>query len=102
MGRRFVTLRLHVTAWAASVEPEDKTTTPASRTAQPAALFQKRRIRSRLRAAGFVDELGARAAALENDLALMKGGEFRAMTDADDGRICEFPRQKSHQTILAA
>src|SRR5262245_3095846 len=78
-----------------------KTTTPASRTDQPAALFQKRR-RSRLRAAGFVDELGACAAALKNDLAVMKGSEFRAMTDADDGRICELPRQKSHQTILAA
>src|SRR5262245_39178245 len=54
------------------------------------------------RAAGFVDELGARAAALENDLALMKGGEFRAMTDANDGRVCELPRQESHHTILAA
>ena len=47
------------------------------------------------RAAGFVDELGARAAALENDLTLMKGGEFRAMTDANDGRVCELPRQRS-------
>ena len=54
------------------------------------------------RAAGFVDELGARAAALENDLTLMKGGEFRAMTDANDGRVCELPRQESHHTILAA
>jgi hypothetical protein len=54
------------------------------------------------RAAGFVDELGPRAAALENDLALMKGGKFRTMTDADDGRVCELPRQQSHQTILAA
>jgi hypothetical protein len=49
-----------------------------------------------------VDELGARAAALENDLTLMKGGKFRTMTDADDGRVCELPRQQSHQTILAA
>src|SRR4029453_11579197 len=49
---------------------------------------------------GLLDELGARAAAFENDLALMKGGEFRAMTDADDGRVCELPRQQSHQTIL--
>src|SRR5215468_9355427 len=32
----------------------------------------------------------------------MKGREFRTMTDADDGRVCELPRQKSHQTILAA
>ena len=69
---------------------------------KPAALFQKRRSRSRLRAAGFVDELGTLAAALENDLALMEGGELRAMTDADDGRVCELPRQKSHQTMLAA
>ena len=43
------------------------------------------------RAAGFVDELGTRAAALENDLASMKGGEFRAMTDANDGCVCELP-----------
>jgi hypothetical protein len=50
----------------------------------------------------FVDELGARAAALENDLALMKGSEFRAITDANHGRVCELPRQESHQTILAA
>jgi hypothetical protein len=34
-----------------------------------------------------LDELGARAAALEHDLALMKGGELRAMADADDGRV---------------
>jgi hypothetical protein len=51
---------------------------------------------------GIVDELGARAAALQNDLALMKGGEFSAMTDANDGRVCELPRQEFHQTILAA
>src|SRR5262249_32382869 len=47
-------------------------------------------------------QTGTLSAALENDLALMKGGEFRAMTDADDGRVWELPRQKSHQTILAA
>ena len=69
---------------------------------KPAALFQKRRSRSRLRAAGFVDELGTLASALENDLALMEGGELRAMTDADDCCVCELLRQKSHQTILAA
>src|SRR5262249_61050868 len=61
------------------------------------ALSRRRRARKSLkRRSRYV------AAALENDLALMKGGEFRAMTDADDGRVCELPRQKSHQTILAA
>ena len=37
------------------------------------------------------------APALENDLSAMKGFEFGPMTDANDGRVFELPRQERHQ-----
>ena len=43
------------------------------------------------------DELCALAPALENDLSAMKGFEFGPMTDANDGRVFELPRQERHQ-----
>ena len=47
------------------------------------------------------DEACSTAPAQENDFAVMKVRQFRAMTDADDGRIFEFLRQQFHHSILA-
>ncbi len=43
------------------------------------------------------DELCAAVSALENDLTVMKGLEFRPMTNADDSCMLELLRQKFHQ-----
>src|SRR5262249_4936165 len=47
------------------------------------------------------DEPCAAAATQENDFAMMKVGQLRAMTDADDGRVSELLRQQLHHSILA-
>ena len=46
------------------------------------------------------DELCAPAPTLENDLTAMKGFEFEAMTETNNGRSFELPAQKLHQLIL--
>ena len=46
------------------------------------------------------NELCTPAAVLKNDLASMKAREFRAMTNADDGRLFELLEQELHQSIL--
>ena len=43
------------------------------------------------------DEFCALAPALENYLSAMKGFELGPMTDANDGRVFELPRQERHQ-----
>src|SRR6516225_3037147 len=47
------------------------------------------------------DEPCAAAATQENDFAMMKVRQLRAMTDADDGRVSELLRQQLHHSILA-
>ena len=50
---------------------------------------------------GITNEFCASPAVLKDELAFMKGCEFRAMTNANDRRFLKFARQELHQTMLA-
>jgi hypothetical protein len=60
-----------------------------------------RRLSGLVNVGTITDEPRAAVRALKNDPAPMKGGEIRAMTNADNGRFLEFAAQELHQLILA-